>query len=150
MIDIKTHKNGTIAIVPSSPDSPAKAWLSALFRDEYFASVASDKSIFPPPSNDEEINEEWEEFSIPDLISSCSSLRKKFSYSQDGLVFDRTSSSELAAFVNMARLKIAMDGTTDALPPSGQNPRRDQYEFFTALLEIILQIDRFLKPQSQS
>lgn len=145
MIEISAQKNGTMTICPS-PDHPeAREWLEELFSGDYLSSTSSDRSILPPPSSDEEINEEWEEYVVPDLVSALASLRRKFRGPAGSLVFDHSSVTELAAFLNQARVKIAADGTSDLLPPSGANPRRLQYEFYTALLEVILQIARLAR-----
>jgi hypothetical protein len=150
MIEIAVSKNGTATIRPAQSSPEASRWLEALFEDDFFSSPSSDKTLFHPPSDDETINEEWNDFSIPDMLASCSSLRKKFRTPDNCLVFDANSSSELAALLNQARMKIAVEGTADVLPPSPSNPRLFQYEFLTALLETVMQLGSMLpKPRPQ-
>ena len=145
MIEVTLQKNGTIKISPSRKYPEVRKWLRDLFSDPYFSSAESDKAILPPPTSDEEINEEWEEYAIPEMLEACSSLREKFKTQNGHLVFDRASVPDLAALLNQARLKIATSGTSDVLPPSPADPRRGQYEFLTELLELVLQIGKLTR-----
>lgn len=145
MIELSIQESGTVVISPSPKHPLATKWIIDLFESEYFTSSSSDRSILPLPSTNDEFNEEWAEFSTPDLLTSCSALREKFGSKTGSLIFDHNSALELSTLLNQARLKIATDGTSDVLPPSEGNPRRAQYEFLTSLLETVLQIDLFLK-----
>lgn len=149
MIKVTLQKNGTIKISPLKKYPEARKWMQDLFVDPYFSSAESDKTIFPPPTNDEEINEEWGEYAVPEMLEACSSLREKFETQNGHLLFDQSSISDLAALLNQARLKIATAGTSDVLPPSPNDPRLSQYEFLTALLELTLQIEKLTRDGSE-
>lgn len=141
MIAIRVLRNGLVEI--SAPECPeAEGWLSGLCTDEFFASDKSEATVAFPASDHEEFNEDWEEYALPGVLSAASEWRKKFARGEGRLVFRPEESLELAGYLNRARLKIAMEGTGDVLPPSEASPRSRQYFFLTALQELVLSLPR--------
>jgi hypothetical protein len=88
----------------------------------------------------EEFNEDWSEYALPGVIAEATAWSGKFAPSGGVLRFYPSEKFEVAGFLNRCRLKIAMEGTGDVLPPPTDSPRRSQYEFLTALMEFVLSL----------
>lgn len=139
MIYIRLNPSGQVEITPKE-DSPALGWLEDLSKSPFFSSAESEASISTPPSDIEEFNEDWEEYALPEVLSNATAWQKRFAPHGGCLRFFPSEKLEMAGFLNRARLKIAMEGTGDILPPSLSSLRREQYEFYTALVEFVLSV----------
>jgi hypothetical protein len=139
MIEISIKKNGLLE-VRAAPGSPAEEWIAALSSDKFFSAPESELAIAQRPSECEEINEDWDQYALPEILESANAWRSRFASSAKVLRFGIADRMEFAGFLNRARLKIAMEGTGDVLPPSSDSPRRSQYEFLTAFMEWVLSL----------
>lgn len=139
MISVRFNSAGQVEIA-ARKGGPARPWVESLASDEFFTSPQSEMSVSTPPSAIEEFNEDWEEYALPEVLSRASSWSSRFSPKKGVLRFHPSEKLEVAGFLNRARLKIAMEGTGDVLPPSSVSPRSSQYEFLTALMEFVLSV----------
>lgn len=137
MLSVSMNHAGQVEIV-AEEDSPARQWLDDLSASEFFNSPQSEMAVSTPPSEMEEFNEDWEEYALPEVLRSASAWAARFNPSTGVLRFHPSEKLEVAGYLNRARLKIAMEGTGDVLPPSQAAPRAQQYEFLTALMEFIM------------
>jgi len=139
MISVKVTSEGYLE-VEAEPASQASEWLRSLTSDRFFTTEESELAISTPPSESEEINEDWEQYALPEVISSANLWRERFVGGPGLLRFKASEKTEFAGFLNRARLKIAMEGTGDILPPSKGSLRSPQYEFLTAFVEWVLSL----------
>ncbi len=147
MITVGTLPDGSIEIA-TLPGTPPYDCLCALSKDEIFTGEQSELAICTPPTDCEEHNEDWEEYALAEVLDRALDWNKRFAPVQGVLRFQPAEVHEVAGMVNRARLKIAMEGTGDVLPPSPSSARHAYYEFLTALLEFILSLP--LPPESQT
>jgi hypothetical protein len=138
MIKIQADERGKFSISASESPSPVFEWLTWLSRDPSQISPESDRLLLQSPSSIPEVNEDWKEFAEEEIISRAEAWRLKFSPEEGVLRFEREDIPELAAYLNRARLKLALSRDSGIL--SASPLREGQYEFLTLLLEIVIKM----------
>lgn len=138
MIKIHVDRDKSLTLT-SGGDPDVRRWLDEITSDPFFVGRATEEAILSPVSDSEEFNEDWEDYAAGEVVDLATSWQKKFRSADGGLRFTAETVDELVAFINRARLKIAMDGTGDVLPPSAQHGRAGQFQFLTGLLSFLLE-----------